>query len=314
MNFFGLTDKGKLRRQNQDFLFASDVPVGGLPNLFVVADGMGGHNAGEVASEYAVDELLERLRATDDPEPVHAISDAVSYANAKVYEKAGEDIDKAGMGTTMVTCVLSGKHLSVSNVGDSRLYCLDRTSIRQITRDHSVVEELIRRGALSEEDAEFHKDRHKITRAVGAEPEVRTDFFDLDFSGRTFRLLASPFQKACFAMAHAEPDQVPDVVRALRKAYPGLTQVISPRVRSGRKTVSDYGTLPKEDRQVFQGFLEAMGISPEKFILDPACLVVIDGPEDILGDMIRNGLFDIDGVETLENLHDPELMEKYVTD
>ncbi len=115
-------------------------------------------------------------------------------------------------------------------------------------------------------------------------------------------------------MAHAEPDQVPDVVRALRKAYPGLTQVISPRVRSGRKTVSDYGTLPKEDRQVFQGFLEAMGISPEKFILDPACLVVIDGPEDILGDMIRNGLFDIDGVETLENLHDPELMEKYVTD
>ena len=184
MNFFGLTDKGKLRRQNQDFLFASDVPVGGLPNLFVVAAGMGGHNAGEVASEYAVDELLERLRATDDPEPVHAISDAVSYANAKVYEKAGEDIDKAGMGTTMVTCVLSGKHLSVSNVGDSRLYCLDRTSIRQITRDHSVVEELIRRGALSEEDAEFHKDRHKITRAVGAEPEVRTDFFDLDFSGR----------------------------------------------------------------------------------------------------------------------------------
>ena len=166
-----------------DFISRSD-SGNALGVIFVVADGMGGHNAGEVASEYAVDELLERLRATDDPEPVHAISDAVSYANAKVYEKAGEDIDKAGMGTTMVTCVLSGKHLSVSNVGDSRLYCLDRTSIRQITRDHSVVEELIRRGALSEEDAEFHKDRHKITRAVGAEPEVRTDFFDLDFSGR----------------------------------------------------------------------------------------------------------------------------------
>ena len=149
---------------------------------------------------------------------------------------------------------------------------------------------------------------------LSEEGAVNVTAEDLDFSGRTFRLLASPFQKACFAMAHAEPDQVPDVVRALRKAYPGLTQVISPRVRSGRKTVSDYGTLPKEDRQVFQGFLEAMGISPEKFILDPACLVVIDGPEDILGHMIRNGLFDIDGVETRENLHDPELMEKYVTD
>ena len=115
-------------------------------------------------------------------------------------------------------------------------------------------------------------------------------------------------------MAHAEPDQVPDVVRALRKAYPGLTQVISPRVRSGRKTVSDYGTLPRRTGRSSRASWRPWASPPEKFILDPACLVVIDGPEDILGDMIRNGLFDIDGVETLENLHDPELMEKYVTD
>ena len=181
MNFFGLTDKGKLRRQNQDFLFASDVPVGGLPNLFVVADGMGGHNAGEVASEYAVDELLERLRATDDPEPVHAISDAVSYANAKVYEKAGEDIDKAGMGTTMVTCVLSGKHLSVSNVGDSRLYLFDGT-LTQITKDHSLVEEMVRLGELTREEARTHPDRNIITRAVGAAEDIDIDFFDYQLS------------------------------------------------------------------------------------------------------------------------------------
>ena len=158
--------------------------MGGLPNLFVVADGMGGHNAGEVASEYAVDELLERLRATDDPEPVHAISDAVSYANAKVYEKAGEDIDKAEHGDHHGDLRPFREAPFRFQCRRQLLYCLDRTSIRQITRDHSVVEELIRRGALSEEDAEFHKDRHKITRAVGAEPEVRTDFFDLDFSGR----------------------------------------------------------------------------------------------------------------------------------
>lgn len=183
MNFYGLTDQGKLRRQNQDFLFASDVEVGGLPNLFVVADGMGGHNAGEVASEYAVDAFVERLRSTGNTSPADALSDAVAFANASVYEKAGEDIDKAGMGTTMVAAVLEGKHLTVMNVGDSRLYYLDRTSIRQISRDHSVVEELIRRGALTEEDAAFHRDRHKITRAVGAEPAVNPDFFDLDFAG-----------------------------------------------------------------------------------------------------------------------------------
>ena len=185
MNFFGLTDKGKLRRQNQDFLFASDVPVGGLPNLFVVADGMGGHNAGEVASEYAVGELLERLRATDDPEPVHAISDAVSYANRKVYEKAGEDIDKAGMGTTMVTCVLSGRHLSVSNVGDSRLYSLDSTSIRQITRDHSVVEELIRRGPFPKRMPSFIRIGTRLRGLSGRNPR----------SGRTSSIWIFPEER-----------------------------------------------------------------------------------------------------------------------
>ena len=183
MNFYGLTDKGRLRRQNQDFLFASDVPVGGLPNLFMVADGMGGHNAGEVASEVAVNEMLERLREEENPEPVAALSDAVAFANAKVYEEAGSDPAKAGMGTTLVCAVLRGRHLTVLNIGDSRLYLAGSDSIRQISRDHSVVEELIRRGALSEEEAQFHRDRHKITRAVGAESTVRPDFFEVELTG-----------------------------------------------------------------------------------------------------------------------------------
>ena len=134
---------------------------------------------------------------------------------------------------------------------------------------------------------------------------------DMDFSGRVFRILASPFQKVCFAGAHAEADQAPDLIRTLRKAYPELTQLVFPKAR-GRRASGDFGRLPAEDRQVFWGFLAAMDIPLERFILDPAYLVVIDGPDDILGDMIKNGLFDMENVEVLENLRNPELMEKYI--
>ncbi|MBQ6132739.1 MAG: Stp1/IreP family PP2C-type Ser/Thr phosphatase [Lachnospiraceae bacterium] len=180
MIFYGLTDKGRMRPQNEDFLFASDLPVGGLPNLFAVADGMGGHNAGEYASECAIEALLECLRRENEKDPVRALSSAVSFANEKVYDIGARDPSKAGMGTTIVCAVFEGDTLTVMNVGDSRLYAAGDNFIRLVTRDHSVVEELVRIGALSEEAAEFHKDRHKITRAVGAERRVIPDFFTVD--------------------------------------------------------------------------------------------------------------------------------------
>ena len=180
MIFYGLTDKGRMRPHNEDFLFASDLPVGGLPNLFAVADGMGGHNAGEYASECAIEALLEFLRKGNEKDIVRALTGAVSYANDKVYEIGAKDPSKAGMGTTIVCAVFEGDSLTVMNVGDSRLYAAGNDFIRLVTRDHSVVEELVRIGALSEEAAEFHKDRHKITRAVGAERKVVPDFFTVD--------------------------------------------------------------------------------------------------------------------------------------
>ena len=180
MIFYGLTDKGRMRPQNEDFLFASDLPVGGLPNLFAVADGMGGHNAGEYASECAIEAVLESLRTTNEKDPVKALSVAVSFANERVYEIGLKDHTKAGMGTTIVCAVFEGDTLTVMNVGDSRLYAAGDNFIRLVTRDHSVVEELVRIGALTEEAAEFHKDRHKITRAVGAERKVVPDFFTVD--------------------------------------------------------------------------------------------------------------------------------------
>ncbi len=134
---------------------------------------------------------------------------------------------------------------------------------------------------------------------------------DLDFSGRVFRILESPFQKSCYAFGQMEPDQVPDGIRILRKAYPGLTQLVFPKIRSGRKVVSDYGRFDEEHKQTFRHFMTAKGISLESFILDPKYLMVIDGSDDILGDMIKSRLFDLDNVELLENLNDPALIEKY---
>ncbi len=180
MIFYGLTDKGRMRPQNEDFLFASDLPVGGLPNLFAVADGMGGHNAGEYASECAIEAILESLRLGNEKDCIKALSAAVTFANERVYDIGAKDPSKAGMGTTIVCAVFEGDILTVMNVGDSRLYAAGKDFIRLVTRDHSVVEELVRIGALTEEAAEFHKDRHKITRAVGAERRVVPDFFTVD--------------------------------------------------------------------------------------------------------------------------------------
>lgn len=136
---------------------------------------------------------------------------------------------------------------------------------------------------------------------------------DLDFSGRTFRILASPFQKSCYAFGLVEPEQVPDILRILRKATPGLTQLVFPMARSGRKVVNYYGDFEKENRQAFQGFLAEQGFTLEEFLLDPRLLVIIDGRDDILGELIRNRLFDMENIAMLVDLMDPTLIEKYQT-
>ena len=146
---------------------------------------------------------------------------------------------------------------------------------------------------------------------LSSEGVVNVTSEDLDFSGRTFRILESPFQKSCYAFGQMEPDQVPDGIRILRKAYPGLTQLIFPKIRSGRKVVSDYGRFDEAHKRAFWSFLKTRNISLEAFILDPKYLMIIDGSDDILGDMIKSRLFDLENVSVLENLNDPALIEKY---
>ena len=166
MRVFSETDIGQKRQLNQDFIFASEGPVGNLPNLFVVADGMGGHNAGDFASRYGVAVLVENVRQNRDFNPVKIMRDAIEAANREVYMQSRADVTMAGMGTTMVVCTLSGGYAYVANVGDSRLYIAGE-KMTQITQDHSLIAEMVRMGELTPEEGRNHPDKNIITRAVG---------------------------------------------------------------------------------------------------------------------------------------------------
>ena len=167
MNAYCLTDVGRRRSSNQDYAYVSEEPVGNLPNLFVVADGMGGHAAGDLASRYAVEALTKSIRKEKrEKNPIRILTKGIEKANAEVLAKAGTDPALRGMGTTLVAATVSEGCLYVANVGDSRLYLI-REHIRQVTKDHSLVEEMVRLGELTEEQARNHPDKNVITRAVG---------------------------------------------------------------------------------------------------------------------------------------------------
>jgi len=162
---------------NQDCVFASAEPVGNLPNLFIVADGMGGHNAGDFASRYTVDTIREYIEKSEDHNPVRLIRKAVEAANAGVRKEARENVQMAGMGTTVVVTTVIGNFAYTANVGDSRLYLYDG-ALQQVTTDHSLVEEMVRMGEITREQARMHPDKNIITRAIGAADTVDIDFFD----------------------------------------------------------------------------------------------------------------------------------------
>lgn len=177
MKIFSLTDIGRKREVNQDYVYVTDKPVGHVPNLFVVADGMGGHKAGDFASKYAVQVLEEHVRDHSGMGPELIITDAVREANRKIVEKAKQDTGLEGMGTTLVVATIIEHTLYFANVGDSRLYLI-RDEIKQLSKDHSLVEEMVRLGGINEEEAKHHPDKNIITRAIGAKDDVEVDFFE----------------------------------------------------------------------------------------------------------------------------------------
>ena len=186
-----MTHIGRRRDMNQDYMYTSTTPVGSLPNLFVVADGMGGHNAGEYASRFTVDKMVEVISQYRQQEPVAAMKEAFTEANSQLLEEAGADPSKSGMGTTVVAATVIGDLLHVANIGDSRLYVIDHEAIRQITRDHSLVEEMVRLGEMDKAAAKVHPDKNIITRAIGVTRELAVDFFEVELRPGDMILLCS---------------------------------------------------------------------------------------------------------------------------
>lgn len=187
---YAITDIGRRRKLNQDFIYFSETPVGNLPNVFIVADGMGGHNAGELASRYTVETIVEEITSSFEKNPVIILGKAIEKANANTRRKASEDRALMGMGTTVVIATCIGRYLEVANVGDSRLYLVN-DDIEQITVDHSLVEEMIRMGGIDRESARNHPDKNIITRAIGARDTVEADFFNLELQNGDTILLCS---------------------------------------------------------------------------------------------------------------------------
>lgn len=176
---FSVTNVGRKRKLNQDYVFTSEQPVGSLPNLFIVADGMGGHNAGDYASKVTVETIVEKVEKTTGTDRIQILEEAIAAANTLIRTKARESSDLEGMGTTVVAATCEGNSLCVANVGDSRLYVANRKEIRQITKDHSWVAEMVRRGGMGREEARNHPDKNIITRAIGADDGVKVDFFSV---------------------------------------------------------------------------------------------------------------------------------------
>jgi serine/threonine protein phosphatase PrpC len=179
--YAGASEVGLVRPGNEDCWLAR-------PPIFAVADGLGGHDAGEVASRIAVDLLDERASQMTD---LRSLDDAMQAANLAVIDAAREGKGRSGMGTTLTAIVVQGTHLLVSHVGDSRAYLLHQGRLEQVTQDHSMVADMVRQGTLTHEESRFHPNRSVITRALGTDPSMLPDSFEVDASRGDRLLLCS---------------------------------------------------------------------------------------------------------------------------
>ncbi len=189
---WGITDKGAVRAQNQDSYYL-DVRSERLV-VALVCDGMGGARAGNVASTLAVEQFVETMRHLPEGTPAApeaVLAQASEAANAAVYHRAKHDPDCWGMGTTMVAVMAAGETAYLLNVGDSRAYHITPEGIRKITRDHSLVEDMVRRGDITPEQARNHPQKNLITRALGTEEQLRPDFFRQSVAAGESLLLCS---------------------------------------------------------------------------------------------------------------------------
>lgn len=172
-----LTDIGMKRKTNQDYVWETTRTLGSFPNLFILADGMGGAKGGDYASKYAASRLVGLIRGSGDNNIIRLLRKSVQTINREIYKTSLEESEFSGMGTTLVAATIYEGKLIAANVGDSRLYVAG-DGIEQITKDHSYVEEQVALGRMTRGSDEYNKNKHFLTRAVGAEAKINVDIFE----------------------------------------------------------------------------------------------------------------------------------------
>ena len=221
MNSFSVTNVGKVRKNNQDSVFRTESKIGNLPNLFIVADGMGGHNGGDTASVLCIDSMCEYIKGCTEEKVIPIMEGAIRHANNAIYEKSLTDPALSGMGTTVVAAVIDEGVLYVANVGDSRLYYVEGDELRQITEDHSLVEEMVKKGDLDRDEARFHPNKNIITRALGVGKVIDIDYFELHTDKDGIVLLCSDglsnmlSDQEILETINGNKDQADNIARAL---------------------------------------------------------------------------------------------------
>lgn len=191
MQAYALTDVGIRRNMNQDFVCAKTDPTGSLENLFLLADGMGGHQAGDFASRFVVEQLEQFFEQKFPDKDVHGIiKEGIRRVNKALYMEACRDKNLYGTGSTLVAATIKGTVLYVANIGDSRLYLL-RNELEQITRDHSYVEELVALGKMKRGSRDYQENKNIITRAMGTGEHVDPDLFALKLKKGDIILMCS---------------------------------------------------------------------------------------------------------------------------
>lgn len=199
----GLTDVGVKRDNNEDAIFASsnkDFP------LFIVADGMGGHNAGDVASKMTVDlvkeGLLDKIDSLNSPRKIKKVMlNILEEANETIYKKSVDELTCEGMGTTVVLAYYFQNKMYIGHAGDSRAYIIKDKAIKQITDDHTLVNELVKKGSITESQATSHPQRNMITRALGTSEDIEIDINIVDFNDEDILVLCSD---GLYNMVHEE--------------------------------------------------------------------------------------------------------------
>ena len=191
MRSFGKSVEGMQRKNNEDSIYVGNenLPV---KNIFIVADGMGGHNAGEVASGHAIEKFVEYVKENYDSENIlDVLLEGVIAANKAVYDEAVSNENENGMGTTFTCACIENEKLYAVHVGDSRIYILKDEKLQQITNDHSFVMEMVKQGRITLEEARVHPKRNIITRAVGTEETIDVDTIIKDLNERDVVLICS---------------------------------------------------------------------------------------------------------------------------